>query len=206
MEVTGQLLLRPRACCFPRVQRASRNSCRARPTGTVLLIRSDRSAEPFGGLSARTETRTAPQLNSSGRTGSGAKAMPSSCSSSIRRQSTVRIFARSCASLQLLPVVTLLLVYWHFGEHLTLRRRPRLRAIVGDPGWPNATAVCHSAGTTLSSNCSHAAGRPCARAPSRNNEMYRRDGRPSTALPVATYVTALIDRSSTSSTVSCVGR
>jgi hypothetical protein len=131
-RVTGQLLLRPRACCFPRVQRASRNSCRARPTGTVLLIRSDRSAEPFGGLSARTETRTAPQLNSSGRTGSGAKAMPSSCSSSIRRQSTVRIFDRSCASLQLLPVVTLLLVYWHFGEHLTLRRRPRLRAIVGD--------------------------------------------------------------------------
>ena len=90
MEVPGQLLLRPRACCFPRVQRASRNSCRARPTGTVLLIRSDRSAAPFGGLSARTETRTAPQLNSSGRTGSGAKAMPSSCSSSIRRQSTVR--------------------------------------------------------------------------------------------------------------------
>ena len=45
MEVAGQSLFQPSACCFPSVQRASRNSCRARPTGTVLLIRSDRSAD-----------------------------------------------------------------------------------------------------------------------------------------------------------------
>jgi len=72
--------LPPERRLFPKVQRASRNSCRARRT--VLLIRSDRSVAPFGGLSARTETCATPQLNSSGRTGSGAKAMPSSCSSS----------------------------------------------------------------------------------------------------------------------------
>src|SRR5882762_9143428 len=48
----------------------------------------------------------------------------------------------------------------------------------------------HSAGTTLSSNLSHGAGRPCARAPSLNKRMYRTDGRPSTAWPEATYVIA----------------